>query len=588
MLDPGTRALYPPPRGIRAMIRRVGRRLGIAQAALLLALLVPLVPGTWAFSELAARRETNRVDAQLRSSLAAAVAEYSDALDRARNRAGDVAARAAVQRAFLAHDRATLRAVERRHPGIRLLLPEDAAPQADAAPQVDVSAGGREVGRVVVPVHLEGEVLKQLRAHAVLGPDERVAILRGPESPPGATRPTVIRFHGVEYRALATTLRPGTPRISLAVMRKQTAVKAAVDNARSRTVILAVVALLAVALLAYLFAPTLARSRERRRQRSQAERVLSQLSDGVLEVDRDGVVTFVNPAAETLIGVPSSTVLGERAADTIAVWPALARGATTVPLDTGVGDRWLSVASVDADDGTVYTFRDVTRERRLEEMRAELIATVSHELRTPLAAVYGAAMTLQRAGTVDEPTRNQLVGIVGSQAERLAKIVDGILTASRASVEAEPLDEPFDVADVAGASVKAAAARTERTITFSADEEACRAVGSAEEARRVLDNVIDNAVKYSPDGSAIAVRLDCDAEAVRIEVADEGLGIPLEEQERIFERFYRLDPAMATGVGGTGLGLYIARRLVERMGGRLTVVSEAGTGSTFRIELARD
>jgi two-component system sensor histidine kinase SenX3 len=103
----------------------------------------------------------------------------------------------------------------------------------------------------------------------------------------------------------------------------------------------------------------------------------------------------------------------------------------------------------------------------------------------------------------------------------------------------------------------------------------------------VLDNVLENAVKYSPEEKPIAVALTSDSEHVHIAVTDQGIGVPLDEQERIFERFYRLDPGMATGVGGTGLGLYIAQRLVERMGGQLTVSSEPGSGSTFTIELHR-
>ena len=101
----------------------------------------------------------------------------------------------------------------------------------------------------------------------------------------------------------------------------------------------------------------------------------------------------------------------------------------------------------------------------------------------------------------------------------------------------------------------------------------------------MLDNLLDNAAKYAPGDAPIAVRVAADDAAVRIEVVDEGPGIPLEDQERIFDRFYRLDPAMASGVGGTGLGLYIARRLVERMDGTLTIESQPGRGSTFRVEL---
>jgi signal transduction histidine kinase len=568
------------------MVRRVAGRFGLAQMMLLLALLVPLIPGTWAFAELAERRETARVDSHLRSALAASLEEYQSVVNDAQRRALGLAKEPELQRAFTRRDARTLRRLERDHPGVRLVLPEEPSPPADVAPAVEVLGGQRRVGRVVVPVWLTGETLRRLRSRAALGPDERLAVLHGRESPRGAARPIELSLGGTTYRAIAETVRTTAPRISIAVGRDNAAVQEAVSDVRRRTILLALVALLAFALLAYIFAPSLARSRERRRQRSQAERVLSQLSDGVLEVDRDGIVTFWNPAAEALVGVPAKAVLGKPAADTIPVWPALEGGAETVPVDAATGERWLSVAAVDAEGGAVYTFRDVTRDRRLEEMRAELIATVSHELRTPVAAVYGAAMTLQRASAVDEATRAQLIGVVGSQADRLAKIVDGILTASRASVEVEPPAEPFDAAELVRAAVEDARVRSGRTITLR-DDDAGLARGSAEEARRVLDNVLENAVKYSPEEKPIAVALTSDSEHVHIAVTDQGIGVPLDEQERIFERFYRLDPGMATGVGGTGLGLYIAQRLVERMGGQLTVSSEPGSGSTFTIELHR-
>ena len=569
-------------------VRRFGRGSGLPQVGLLAALLVPLLPGSWAFSELAARRETARVDAHLRAALAAAVGEYGDVLDEAQVDARDVAVTEAVQRAFVRRDRTGLAALERRYGRVRLLLPDEQAPVADALPSVDVVDAGRRVGRVVVPIRIQGAVLEQLRRHTSLGLRERVVVLRGQVGVPNAERPADVELGGVEYRALTYTLRTEIPQVRLAVGRERAVVQAAVDDARRRTVVVAGVALLAVALLAYLFAPVLARTRERRRQRSQAERVLSQLSDGVLEVNHGGVITYLNPAAETLIGVAPEAAVGRPAADAIDGWPALAvRMRTDVPLDR---DRWLSVAPVEADGGTVYTFRDVTRERRLDEMRNELIATVSHELRTPLAAVYGAAMTLQRAERLDAPMRDQLIGIIGHQAERLARIVDEILAASRAAspIESEPAArEAFDPIPVARAVVEDATARTGRTITLAAVEEAPTASGSPDDLRRVLDNLVDNAAKYSAAETAISVQVRNGGDTVRIAVSDEGPGIPRDEQDRIFERFYRLDPGMATGVGGTGLGLYIARRLVERMGGRLTVTSEPGAGATFVTELPR-
>ncbi len=584
MVVGGRRPAHPPSGGIRVRLRQLGRGTGLAQFALLLALLVPLLPGTWAFSELAARRETAQVDAGLQSSLGKAVNEYRLVLDEALRRAHDAAVATAVQRAFVRHDRRALNQLELRYPGVQLLLPDAREPVADAVPGLDVVDHGRRVGRVVVPVRIRGGVLARVRTAASLGDRERLEILRGDVG--GSTsRTSFLTLNGIEYRTVAANLRTSPPRIRVAVLRDEAAVRAAVDAARRRTVVVAAFALIAVSVLAYLFAPALARTRLRRRQRSQAERLLNLLSDGVLEVDESGVISFVNPAAESLLGCDANDLLAREPMNAL---PAhlLPVAPADVRLAGDGRERWLAVASAEAEGGRMYTFRDVTRERRLEEMRTDLIATVSHELRTPLAAVYGAAMTLERTPSLDIRTRDQLIGIIGKQAERLARIVDDVLTASRAAETEPPPPQEFDAVAVAEAVVHDAAARTGRPISLDVEGRP-RATGSPDGLRRVLDNLVDNAIKYAPEPAPIAVHVGNGGETVRIAVADEGPGIPRDEQDRIFERFCRLDPAMASGVGGTGLGLYIARRLVEQMGGRLSVASEPGHGTTFTTELPR-
>jgi two-component system, OmpR family, phosphate regulon sensor histidine kinase PhoR len=557
----------------------------MAQLALLLVLLVPLLPGTWAFSELAARRETSRVDTHLQNALAAALNEYRRVQNEAQERAHTAALATPVQRAFIRRDRAALNRLERQYPGVQLLLPGERMRVADPSPGYDVVDNKQKVGRVVAPIRLQGEVLVNLRRAAGLQASERVAILRD-DAGGASNRPSTITFGGVTYRGVAVTLRQKPTRIRLAVMRDRDAVRAAVDAARRRTVIVAVFALVAVSLLAYLFAPALARTRVRRRQRSQAERLLTLLSDGVLEIDENGVIAFVNPAAETLLGYDAKHLLGRQATDALPSY-LLPEAPSDVRVGENGRENWLAVASAEAEGGRIFTFRDVTRERRLEEMRTDLIATVSHELRTPLAAVYGAAMTLQRTPQLDGRMREQLISIIGKQAERLARIVDDVLTASRAAETDAPPPEEFDAVAVAEAVVHDAAERTGRDITLDVHDGRPRASGNPDGLRRVLDNLVDNAIKYAPGASPIAVHVGNGGETVKIAVADDGPGIPREEQERIFERFYRLDPAMASGVGGTGLGLYIARRLMEQMGGKLLVSSEPGHGTTFTTELRR-
>ena len=498
MVVGGRRPAHPPSGGIRRHLRRLPRGTGVAQLALLLALLVPLLPGTWAFSELAARRETTRVDTHLQTSLGASLDEYRAVLNEAQERARTAANAVPVQRAFIHRDRRALRRLERRYPGVQLLLPDERTPVADALPGPDVVDNGRRVGRVVAPVYLRGEVLARMRHAAQTGSGERMVILRGDVSIP-ANRPSYAQLGGVEYRMVATTLRQQAPRIRLVVLRDRDDVRAAVDAARRRTVIVAVFALVAVSVLAYLFAPALARTRLRRRQRLQADRLLNLLSDGVLEVDENGLVSFVNPAAEAMLGYDADDLLDRPAADAL---PShlLPEAPSDVRVDADARERWLAVASAEAEGGRIYTYRDVTRERRLEEMRTDLIATVSHELRTPLAAVYGAAMTLQRTPQLDGRMHEQLVTIIGNQAERLARIVDDILTASRAAGDRR-------AAARAVRRRRGRRGRRERRGRAHRPPDHPRrgrrpAAGvrvNPEGLRRVLDNLVDNAIKYAPE-----------------------------------------------------------------------------------------
>jgi signal transduction histidine kinase len=260
-------------------------------------------------------------------------------------------------------------------------------------------------------------------------------------------------------------------------------------------------------------------------------------------------------------------------------------------LPVGIGDRelWLSVTGVAVADGTVYAFRDLTEERAIDTMKAEFVSTVSHELRTPLAAIYGAAMTLGREDVVlDHEQAATLLKVITSESDRLARTVNAILWASR--LDSDVLSttiESCDAATLAGDVVDAQRIHLPPNVRLElVPDEALPAVaGDPDKVRQVLVNLVDNAVKYSPDGGEIRVEITSAGQLVRFAVHDRGLGIPQAEQRRIFDKFYRLDPQMTRGIGGTGLGLYICRELVRRMDGRIWVTSEPGRGSTFAFEL---
>ena len=337
-------------------------------------------------------------------------------------------------------------------------------------------------------------------------------------------------------------------------------------------------------------------------ERAQAARVLASVGDGVFLVDRDGVIRTWNRAAAIATGLQASDVVDRRAVEAIPGWSTIvsrievasARSAAprpeSLPLDLGGRELWLSIHGVAVPDGVVYAFRDLTEERALERMRTEFVSTVSHELRTPLAAIYGAAMTLRRSDvSIDDEQRLRLLDIVSGEADRLARTVNDILWASR--LDADTLNvtiqncDPVALVDQVVTAQEVHLDRAHRLLVDSRADVPLVA-GDPDKVGRVLINLVDNAVKYSPDGGSVTVRVEGAGSCVRFAVADEGLGIPPAEQRRVFEKFYRLDPNMTRGVGGTGLGLYICRELVRRMDGRIWVESPGlGRGSTFVVEL---
>jgi two-component system phosphate regulon sensor histidine kinase PhoR len=201
--------------------------------------------------------------------------------------------------------------------------------------------------------------------------------------------------------------------------------------------------------------------------------------------------------------------------------------------------------------------------------------------------VYGAAATLQQR-ELSEEVRSSLLTIIYRESDRLAHLVDDVLWVSRLeSGRVETSIVRCDAAELAGDAVRAARAHLPEGFSLELDCEPLLPplAADAQKLRQVLANMIENAIKYSPDGGRIGVTVAQRNGSIVFAVSDEGLGIPAEEQGRIFEKFHRLDPNLTRGVSGTGLGLYICRELIRQMNGSISVRSEEGKGSTFSIEL---
>jgi two-component system phosphate regulon sensor histidine kinase PhoR len=335
-------------------------------------------------------------------------------------------------------------------------------------------------------------------------------------------------------------------------------------------------------------------------ERGHAARVLGSVADGVFLVDASGVVRLWNRAAEVITGLASDAVLGRPVDDAIPGWRdvgksvVLARApadagsrAVTLPIEIDGRELWLSVAGVGFAEGAVYAFRDLTEERRLEQLKTDFIATVSHELRTPIAAVHGAAKTLERSDIAfSDEARSHLLAIISEQSERLVAIVNDILLASQVDRrEVRLTTESVDASELARRVIESAKSHAPSglTLALTAPPSVPPVVADRDKLRQVLGNLVGNAVKYSPDGGRVELRLEPRESHLCFIVRDEGLGIAEQEIGRIFEKFYRVDPNMTRGVSGSGLGLYICRELVRRMGGTIGVESKLGSGSTFSV-----
>jgi PAS domain S-box-containing protein len=335
-------------------------------------------------------------------------------------------------------------------------------------------------------------------------------------------------------------------------------------------------------------------------RRAEAARALAYTADGVVLVDEEGIVRFWNPAAAAIAGRSEEEAVGRPISEVVPAWEAISRHVelgdaqdsparpARIPFRLPEGERWVSVSGVDFGEGRVYALRDVTEDEAFERLRSDFVSTASHELRTPLAAVYGAARTLRRAELeLDEADRSAFLDMIESEAERLARIVNQILLAGQLDAGQIDTEGRCDPVEVIRSVLDSASVRAPESVSLVFEPPASFPELACDESRfrQVLVNLVENAVKYSPDGGEVRIELSESSGRARIEVSDRGLGVPPAERERIFEKFYRLDPGLRRGVGGTGLGLYISRELVERMHGRLWVEPNPGSGSTFVVEL---
>ena len=341
------------------------------------------------------------------------------------------------------------------------------------------------------------------------------------------------------------------------------------------------------------------------KRESQAEwlrAIVEAMANAVVVTDEKGRVVLVNGALEQIFARRGA--IGRRAKDVIdddrlrgALRTARKLGRSSeVELERTRGGKRSSyrahVTPLPNRAGAVAVLHDITSLAEADQLRRDFVGNASHELRTPLMAIRGFAETLRDGALDDREAARRFLATILSQTARLERLAEDLLSLARAESSDDAFElAPLDVRGVASDVVASfgPAARAKRiTLDLQIPLRPVRARANARALEQVLGNLVDNAIKYSPARRRVAVTVGASTRGrVRIEVRDSGPGIAPEHQERVFERFYRVDEGRSREMGGTGLGLAIVRHLVARLGGTIALESEPGEGAAFLIELRR-
>jgi signal transduction histidine kinase len=330
------------------------------------------------------------------------------------------------------------------------------------------------------------------------------------------------------------------------------------------------------------------------RERSEMAALIGAMVEGVVACDAAGAVTTMNPAARRFLGLsaqeplpPVGELFRHRGAREAAA-SALA-GTHTEGIGAEVNGRDVLLSAHPLPGGgALFVLHDVTTLRRLETVRRDFVANVSHELKTPLTVLRGYAETLQGDDPPPDVRREFIAAMLGN-ARRMQRLIDDLLDLSRIESGGwAPHPQRVALAPAAQETWQSlAGSGNTAALTFEVRlaPDAAEVTVDPEALRQILGNVLDNAARYTPPGGRVEVRSERLTEGVRLDVVDTGPGIASEHLPRVFERFYRVDPARSRELGGTGLGLSIVKHLVEAHGGRVEAVSALGQGTTIRILL---
>lgn len=337
--------------------------------------------------------------------------------------------------------------------------------------------------------------------------------------------------------------------------------------------------------------------------RNQLRTVLDSMAEGVIAVDSGQRVMLLNDAACRLFRLQQALAVGRPLWELVRS-PQLQQWVTeALEASEPVGgemellapmSRMLSVRAAglpgDPAGGAIVVASDISQLRRLESVRQEFVANASHELKTPLASIKACVETLLDGAIDDVDVRVRFLQMVGEQSDRLDRLVRDLLSLTRIESEGTQTDlHPVtldEIVKVCHQRHRQNAERKQMSLVMQLPPEPIIVQGDEESLEQILDNLIDNAIKYTNEGGSVTIRWQNHEGGCLLEVEDTGIGIPQAHLPRIFERFYRVDKARSRELGGTGLGLSIVKHLVQALGGTVSVTSRIGAGTSFSIQLA--
>ncbi len=335
---------------------------------------------------------------------------------------------------------------------------------------------------------------------------------------------------------------------------------------------------------------------------AKLETVLSGMVEGVIVTDAKGKIILANPSLRKLFFIDTAPegktpleVVRNSAVQNIA--DRVLKGGQRIAAEeisvSSPEEKFIKVSGVaimkeKQVDGAIFVFHDITELRRLEKVRQDFVANVSHELRTPLSSIKGYSETLMD-GVSKAEERQEFLGIIYRESDRLAKLIDDLLDLSKIeSGKMAMVFMPVGIAPVAkrSAGVLEKSARDKSIkVEFNIPEGLPKVMADENRLSQVFLNLLDNAVKYTPEGGSVKVSVFPQDKYLQVDVTDTGVGIPESDLPRVFERFYRVDKARSRQLGGTGLGLSIVKHIVQSHGGQVWVKSEPGCGSTFSFTI---